>query len=193
MIKWTEELIISEIYKVMKALNIERMPSNSEIRKVTGSYALTNKLVKTGGMYFWANKLGLKTKVGETQVGTKYETIIADNLRDKGYKVESMSTRHPYDLLVNGDVKIDIKVARPYEHEAIGRFHTFNLEKKHPTCDIYIPVALSDNGQIQRIFIIPSKFLKITQLSVGEKSKYDKYINRWDYINDYVDFYKNIS
>jgi len=191
--KWTNEKIEEEIQKVMNALNIKRMPSNSEMRMVTGSYALSNKLIKTGGIYHWADKLGLKIKVGETQIGTKYQDYIANKLNDMGFEIEMMSTKHPYDLLVNGNVKIDVKVARPYEHKEIGRFHTFNLEKKYPTCDIYISVALNDNDEIQRIFVIPSKYLKITQLSVGKRSKYNKYINKWDYIKEYDDFYKNIS
>jgi hypothetical protein len=95
--------------------------------------------------------------------------------------------------LVNGNIKIDVKAARPYENVKVGKFHTFNLEKKHPTCDIYIAIALSNEEQIQRVFVIPSKFLKLTQLSVGKDSEYNRYINRWDFIVEYDRFYKQIK
>lgn len=99
-----------------------------------------------------------------------------------------MSVKHPYDLLVNSNIKIDVKTARLYTSEHGNSYYTFNLEKKNPTCDIYIFYCV----EIEKILIIPSKFLRQTQLCISENSKYNRYTNRWDYLKIYDNFYKEV-
>lgn len=189
--QWNDDKVRQEILRVKEALCIDRMPSRSEIELVTGDSRLTNKISRSGGFRYWARKLGLKIKMSESSLGNAYEKIIADKIKKQGYKVEKMPHKHPYDLLVNDCIKIDVKVAKPYKGTNNSVFHTFNLEKKNPTCDIYIAVALTDEGNIDRIFVIPSKYLPITQLSIGKRSIYNQFIERWDYIKKYDLFYKN--
>lgn len=189
--RWSEEKIKQGIYEVMNVLGIDRMPSNKEVESVTGNSALSNKISKTGGFYKWAGKLKLDIKNTETSFGYEYEKKVKSKLEKLGFKVEKMTVKHPYDLLVNDYIKIDVKVAKPYNN---GRdtFHTFNLEKRNPTCDLYVAITLTENNHIERVFVIPSKYLKITQLSVGKVSVYDKFVDRWDYINKYDKFYKTV-
>lgn len=190
-IRWNEEKIGQGILEVMEVLGVDRMPSSSEVVSVKGNYALSNKIAKTGGYYHWAKKLSLDIKKTETSFGFLYEQKVKDKLEKLGFKVEGMSVKHPYDLLVNDNIKIDVKVAKPCTSE-VGTFHTFNLEKRNPTCDIYVAITLTDSNQIERSFVIPSKYLKITQLSVGKVSMYDKYIDKWDYIKKYDEFYESV-
>lgn len=187
-IRWSEQKIKEEIYKVMNVLDIKRMPSKSEIEKITGDSKLTNAIRRNGGFYNTANRLGLEIKESETKLGTKGEYYIKELLEKKGYKVEKMGVKHPYDLLINSNVKIDVKTAKIYRDPRGTEFYTFNLEKKNPTCDIYILLKLEE----KKIYIIPSKFVKQTQISMGAKSKYDKYENQWDYIESYDSFYKSV-
>lgn len=189
--RWTKDKTIEEIRSVMRGLEIDRMPSNSEVIEWTGSHALSSRINSTGGFYYWADKLGITTKDSETGLAKRYEVKIKEMIERRGYDVKDMTTKHPYDLIVNGMVKIDVKVSNLYKNEVAGKYHTFNLEKKFPTCDIYVAITLIDK-EIDRIFIIPSKFLNITQLSVGKKSIYNKYIDRWDYIEKYVELYEEI-
>lgn len=190
--KWTSEMVKEEIFKVMTALGIERMPSRSEIESITGNASLTCKISKSGGFYYWADKLGLDRKESGTLLGNKYEYIIKDELTTKGYSVEKMSIKHPYDLLINENIKVDVKVAKPYITPDNSRYHTFNLYDGVPTCDIYIATSLDENDEIEKVFVIPSKYANKTQLSIGNISKYDKYINRWDYIEKYNQFYQEL-
>ncbi|GAA0115256.1 hypothetical protein [Clostridium senegalense] len=191
--QWSEDEVKEEIFKVMEFLNIETMPSNSELIKVTKNYSLSNKIARSGGFKFWAKKLGLELKESDSKFGWKGEKIIFDLLTKKQYKVERMSVRYPFDLLVNENIKIDVKTANRHSpSNAKYYFHTFNLEKKNPTCDIYVCLAFN-NENLEKLLIIPSKFLRKTQLSIGKESQYDKYINRWDYIEEYDKFYKSIS
>lgn len=189
--KWTDEMVESQIQSVMKALNLTRMPSRSEIELVTKSSKLTNKISKTGGFYKWADILGLEIKDSDTLTGIRFENEISEFLNSKGYDVELTSVKHPYDILVNESVKIDTKYANLYESN-IGNFYIFNLEKKSPTCDIYVCCCV-DKSLNKKMYIIPSKFLNIKTLSIGEfKSKYNRFIDRWDYIAEYDKFYSSI-
>ena len=170
--KWSDELIKEEILKVMKALNINRMPSSDEIKLVTNNSKLTNAIRRHGGYLQWSARLRLHQSECETRTGLNSEIKIKEIHESKGYKVEKMTTRHPYDLLVNENIKIDVKAANKYESPTGWSSYSFNLEKANPTCDIYIICCLQDN----KTLIIPSKFLKQTQLCITNKvSKYDIY------------------
>ena len=187
--RWDENKIKSEILKVMTLLNIDRIPSSVEIRKVTNSTSLCNAINKRGGFNHWANIMTLGQSECETRVGLSGELKVKDKLEELGYKVEKMSIKHPYDLLVNGNIKIDVKTARKYNSGKEWSSYSFNLEKYNPTCDIYVFICVED----EKYLIIPSKFLKQTQLCITDKkSKYDIYKDRWDYIDKFDSFYKSV-
>jgi hypothetical protein len=189
--RWTEDKIKSEILKVVKVLNLERMPSNTEIQMVMGDSRLSNAIRRQGGFYSLGESLGLPIKPSETQTGKGYEEYAVGLLVNRGYKVERMSVRHPYDLLVNDNIKIDTKAGNPYFLKG-SRVHTIGINKKNATCDLYMIFALDENSNVEKLFIIPGSRLKLTSLNFGEDSKYDKYLDRWDLIEKYDRFYKSI-
>ena len=52
---------------------------------------------------------------------------------------------------------------------------------------------MDDNLNIVKTYVIPSKFLHKTQLSIGvNKSKYDYFLDRWDYVEKFNSFYEEI-
>ena len=193
-IKWNDDLIAKEILNIKDKLEIDCMPSYGQINKIRKSTDLSNKIAKTGGINKWAKKLNLKIIKSETRIGKRGEKIIEEILKTKGYDVKNVSEKKfPYDLIVNNDIKIDVKLSHLYKG-CNGNFYSCNLEKKIPTCDLYIIICENDDMSINKILIIPSKFLHITQLSIGEiESKYNKYIDRWDYIETYNKFYNSIN
>lgn len=190
-IKWTNEKIKEEILRVKDTLMLDRMPTRTEIIKVTNSSALPCKITKTKGYYGWAKELKLKIKDSETTFGKKQELFIKNKLEGMGYKVGQMTQNYPYDLLVNDNIRIDVKASRLFKGEA-GNYYTFNLYKKYATCDIYICLCYSDNEQLDKVLIIPAHKLKITQLSVGKTSIYDVYKDRYDLIDKYDLFYQEV-
>jgi hypothetical protein len=187
---WDEQRVKSEIKVMMNALNIERMPTAPELQEY-GRNDLHCIISKTKKYKGWADELGIPLKSCDTRKGNEYEDIVKGILLQKGYEVESMSTRHPYDLLVNGNIKVDVKVGGLYKLKNSDCW-TFALAKNYPTCDIYICVAETD-GEIERILVIPSMFAKIKTISIGKVSKYDKYIDRYDYIDQYQQFYNSME
>jgi hypothetical protein len=189
--KWNDEKVGFEVKKVIDALCLNRMPSRSEMKLVSGNTALANIIMKNGGFYHWAEKLGLQIKKSDTNFGMDYEKKCCEDLRNRNFEAELTTVKFPYDLLVNKCVKIDVKVSKGYEHGYF--FFTYNLESKKPRCDIYVFYGVNENRG-NKTFIIPAnKLYGISQLSIGLGSKYDKYIERWDLINKFCSFYQNVS
>lgn len=191
--KWNEKEIIKSIKEIVDVLMINRMPSKSEIESVTKNSALTNVISKRGGFSYWAEKCGYEIKDSQTKTGKQNE-IITELLISEICQLDSiqMTVKHPFDLLTGEFVKIDVKSGKKYNYSGSG-YYSFNLEKNPATCDIYICHCLDSDEKILKTYVIPSVFLKKTQLSIGEKSIYDKFLNAWHYINQYNDFYKSLK
>lgn len=192
---WTETEIIDRIKEVVNMLELNRFPSNKEINNYYHNTSLTNKISKTGGFYYWANKLGLEIKESESKLGKRFELECLHYLQKMQYFVEKMPTKHPYDLLVNKNIKVDVKVSYLYKNKGNSPFYTFNLEKNCPTCDIYVCYCLNKEKSVEKVYVIPSCFLVgKTQLSVGvENSIYDEFIDKWSYFDKYNLFYKDLK
>lgn len=190
--RWTPELIEQRILEVKSDLNIDHMPTRSEIFSLRYNDPLHNGIVRHGGYDYWAKKLGLKIKDSESKTGWDYEEKAIKLLESRGYNVKRMSRKHPYDLLINGFIKIDVKVGKPWILRG-SRVHTFGINKKNPVCDLYMIFALDESGEIERLFIIPSIELKLISMCIGKNSKYNKFIDRWDLIEKYNNFYKSVK
>lgn len=189
--RYTDEEAKSSILEAMTKLNINRMPSRSELMSVN-LQSLHNHISRGKGYRKIAEEMSLEIKYSETKLGQDYEVVATSILKDKGFKVEEMSTKHPFDLLVNDTVKIDVKVARAHSSRKESSLHTFGINKKHGTCDIYMAIALDIEDNIEKCLVIPSHHLKVVTLSIGKNSKYDIYNNQFKYIKKYSDFYKSI-
>jgi hypothetical protein len=191
MIKWTDEKVVEAIHHSMEVLKIKRMPTASELTSI-GRNDLHCRVSKTKKYKGWAEELGLELKSSETTRGNEYEEIIAAEIKKLGFEVKDMTTKHPYDLLVNDSVKVDVKVGGAHKHFGT-RAHTFRPSKKYATCDLYICVAVDEEDEIEKVFIIPSKFAQLTTLNVCGESKYNRFIDRWDYIERFVKFYEEVK
>lgn len=191
--KWTDEMIEQEIRGVMKKGNLTSMPTHSQMDTITGNKGLSVATSKRGGTKYWADRLGLDNKPCESSFGHEYECECMNKLISLEYDCELTKARYPYDLIANGNIKIDAKSSNLY-YGKNGCFYTFNLEKSMPTCDVYVCYCVKE-GEIQRVYIIPSCVLSgKTQLSIGEvQSKYDRYIDAWEIIKQYDKFYKQFT
>ena len=185
---WTENLIKERILEVVDFHGYNRMPTVKEIENYYGNTALINKISTTGGCETWAKKLNLSRKPCKSMLALQYEKYTKEVLEKKGFNCELTSTKFPYDILVNNGVKIDVKVSNLV---SIGdsKAYTFNLEKKQPTCDLYVAYCLDENKEITKTYIIPSRVLTgQCQLSLGkDNSVYDIYLDRWELIKRFND------
>ena len=191
-VKWTDEKVVSEIKEVMLALNLDRMPSRSEIRSVTNDDKLTNKLTKSGGFYYWAEKLGLEVKSSCTYESLQYEKKLVKTMLDNGFEAEITPVQFPYDALVGSGTKIDVKVSNGYRSEKAGFFFTFNLEYKMPKCDFYVFYCVHE--LCTKTLIVPAHVMTgKKQFSIGIKSKYDVYKDQWLLIFDHVRYMEELK
>lgn len=192
---WNDKLIKQDIMQVVNTLKLNRMPTRKEISAFFKNDKLTNAISKRKGYYAYAKELSLSIKESETTFGKSYEAIACEYLINKDYECKRMPQNYPYDLLINDCVKIDVKVSKLYKG-AYGDFYSFNLEKAHAVCDIYILYLLKDSiNEIKDILIIPSHIVSNnTQISVGkEKSKYYEYSQSWNCIDKYIEFYSTLQ
>jgi hypothetical protein len=190
--RYSEEQIIAEIEKVRNTLHLDHMPSRSEINLVTKATWLTNIVMKTGGFRFWAEKLNLKIKDSETEFGYKYEKMAQEHIIGMGHEAKLTPVKFPYDILVDGVTKIDVKAGNRYYCPTGTSWYTFNLEAIYPKCDFLIVYCI-DKSVIQSIFIIPAHvMLGHKQLSMGENTIYQEYADRWDLIERHCEAMKNI-
>ena len=187
--EWNEKKILDSIKEMVAETGQKTMPTHKEIFDFFGNYKLTNAMAKRKGTKYYADVLGLQIKDCESKMGEETEFYCAMQIREfLGLESESTHRRHPYDLLVENAVKIDVKSARIFISKNETKYFTFNLEKPQQTCDIFVFYCM-ENGVPIRTLVIPSYVLSgKTQLAIGSKSKYDKYENRWDLIQKYYDF-----
>lgn len=187
--KWNEETIAAKVADIANKFAPARMPSNSEVIALTGGYALANAIQKNGGYEHWANKLGLEQKYSETKVGIEYERKVAEMLRKSGHNVQETTVKHPYDLLVDGCVKVDVKVANTSLIRD-SKVHAYRIAKKQQTCDFYICCEVDTGG----VYVVPSNMATgQTQIEMGLNSqKYSHYKDAFYLIDDAVNFYKSL-
>ena len=193
-IHWSNELIKEKLDFFILKFNLKVFPSMKELRFLCGNSALSCAISKRGGFKYWADKMNLPLKKSETSFGEEYEEECFKQLWRLGYVAEHMSTRFPYDLTANKHIKIDVKVGKLYTNQNAGSYYSFNLEKKSPTCDIFVCYCVNENFSIDKVYVIPSKVMYgKKQLSVGQKnSVYDIYQDNWDILKAYDEFYKQI-
>ena len=190
--KWTDELIESELRKVVDNLYLKRMPTANELKNI-GRNDLHCKISRTKKYSGWAEVLGLPLKRSDTVVGHENEFKILKLLNKIGHTVERMTTKHPYDLLINGRVKVDVKFSKSYLLKGQYKTNTFNLSKRYPTCDIYILVSEDHETGEEKIYVIPSHLVQMTMINMGVNTKYKVYENKFDYIKKYSEFFASID
>lgn len=191
--QWNEEKIVSGIMEVVNGLKIDRMPSRAETQHYFGNSKLTCAISRGIGWYGYSEKLSLPMKNSETGIGKEYEHNAKTLLESFGYEVKQMVQNHPFDLLVEGKIKIQVKVSHLYHGEQ-GNFYSFNFEKKYSACDIVILYTVSDSSE-ESIYVIPSiNIMDKTQISIGEKTSiYHKFKNAWNYVSEYINFYSKLE
>lgn len=97
---WTEEEVEVEIRKVMKKLDIESMPSETELRKF-GEVGLRAAVYKINGIVFWRKKINEKDKAKRnwSEDLTQDQKNDCVELRKKGVKYKDIAEK--YNMSIN--------------------------------------------------------------------------------------------
>lgn len=192
--KWDDELIEEKIMECVKALDLDHFPTHAEMEGYYGNKSLSSTISKGKGTLFWAQHLGLGLSYSETTFGNEFERIaINDIYENTEYCSVKTSQNFAYDLLVDNSIKVDVKVSKIFTSKTGTKTYSFNLEKKEPTCDVFILYCLNDDSTVRHILIIPScALMGQTQVGVGmENSKWLKYKDKWELLHEYSDFFRS--
>lgn len=192
--RWTEDEVKEKIMEIVNELNLDYFPTKTQMNEFYGDKSLSSKVSKLGSQYY-AGLLGLKLSYCESEFGNVFEELAIDEIRENtGFLSLHTNSRYPYDLLTNGNIKVDVKASKRLKgKDSDFHIYSFNLEKREPTCDIFIFYCINENMEIDKRIIIPSCLLSgKTQLGVGGLSKWDAYIDKWEYFDAYNEFYNSI-
>lgn len=189
---WNKNLIEEEIKNFIKnepeAHN--NFPSHHLLCKKNRA-DLDNAISRSGGFIYWRKKMGYTLNKCESKIGWDGERFIEELLKNKGYKVYKQSVTCYYDYVVNDCVRIDCKYSHVY-HSEQGDFFSCHLDADKD-CDIFIVLCEYDNGE-HKVLVIPHVVVfNQKQISIGlNNSKWDFYKNKFEYIDKYEHFYKNL-
>lgn len=194
--EWNEENTKEAIMEVVNTLKLNHFPTKSEIISFYGDNALANRISRSGGSKYYADLLKMEIVNSESKFGDFFEELAIDEiLENTGFSSLHTNVKYPYDLLTNGNIKVDVKASKRVRHkESNFPYHTFNLEKREPTCDIFMFYCLDNNMEVEKRVIIPSCLLSgKTQVGMGGLSKWDAYIDKWEYFDMYDKFYDSVK
>jgi hypothetical protein len=148
---------------------------------------------RSGGLLAWSKKLGISRLANsDSDKGWAGERIVATRLMQRGYRVDKpQAVKHPYDLLVDGILRVDVKTANlatyrtPGGGRCTGWFYRIG---KVPTTDL---VALLQKD-IGNIYFIPWDACPHGNITITENGKYSEYRNRFGIVRSYVDALKQL-
>ncbi len=164
--RWTEERIEAELTPVCESLG--RMPSANELRRF-GLNALACAVSRNGGYRSWSDRLGYDRKGAETHWAQEWERHEATFYRSLGAHVERMTTRHAFDLMVNG-WRVDVKVSHYHDYRGRNasqqRGYTFAGLKQGVCCDFFHLVCCSEGDEPVARLVVPSSEAECSSMHV---------------------------
>jgi len=160
-----------------------RMPSRSEMDSATGSSALSNRVSKNGGFSHWAKRLGLPLKQSDSKTGWDGEVLVCKILQTQGFATErSGPVKWPFDILVEGVVRVDVKSANYAEYGPCkGWFYRIG---KTPQADVILLFQIDTSD----CYILPWTIVPRTNITIArDGGKYRMFLNRFDLLRKLVD------
>jgi hypothetical protein len=185
-IRWSESLVEQGIMGL--AAFLRRMPTSTEMPG-----QLSEAIIRYGGFDHWAARLGLTLKQTETNVARSAEAHVADMLRARGHDVIRQRLKSPFDLLVDGALRVDVKASSVTTYprktgKHAGANYTFTGCKRGQDCDVFVLVCLRDGDPFAH-FVVPAAEVRGVTLSIGHRnlmgggrSKWKPYRDRFDLI-----------
>lgn len=163
-------------------------------------------------VFYFRKRFGIKR---ETSTGRKGELIAIKMLEDRGYEVKDMNLADktaPYDLLVNGEIRVEVKTASLLGKDKSYRFLLTNppssrciesetrtilksgrsLKHYDKTCDIMMFIGITE----ELVWIMPSKVMKsrIGTVSLNtRRSRYARYLNNFEEIEKALELSANLK
>ena len=151
---WTDEDVKRRTLEMSKRFG-NRMPSCPELDAI-GEGALGSQIGRRGAWKV-AAECGLEVKESDSKFGIGVHQAEATRLRGLGFHVVEHTTKHPFDLTVDG-VRVDTKASHyaEYPHKnggTMSRGYFFALNKVPATCDLYLLVCEGGHRDGERYYV----------------------------------------
>lgn len=173
-------MVASELTAMINGSGL--MPSANELTAL-GRCDLANQITRRGGYASWATRLGAVRKHSDSDTGWSGEIELAKKLQEAKFCVERMiAMKSPYDLRVEGMVRIDVKSAKYAEYGVCrGWFYRIG---KDAQADILALYQL-DTGIC---YFLPWYLCPITNVTISrDGGKYVKFRDRYDLVRHMVE------
>lgn len=175
MATWTDEKCEAELRRLCETMG--HFPSANELR-AAGHNALCCRITKTGGIIKWAERLGMHRAHSDSDLGWEGEIAFMRMLQARGFTCErSKAVKAPFDLLVEGVLRVDVKTARfaSYGHSS-GWFYRIG---KLAQSDLVVLLKL-DAGDF---YALPWHVCTTSNMTITLTGKtYVRYLNNWGLI-----------
>lgn len=172
---WDEEKIILEIQSLREIPGF--FFSSSYLRKINRNDILC-AITRNGGFYKFSKLLKLPLAKSDTSFGWEGEREITDILLKKGYDVQKQNTKHPFDLLIDKLLRIDVKTARKATYgESTGWFYRIG---KSISADLIITYQFDTKD----FYLLPWFVCPTTNITISSDGGiYKKYKNNFEILN----------
>ena len=158
--------------------------TNEEVAKALGISEQYASALRSG--------LRVPAKSGYKKLGTDKEEWVAALLEDKGFSCELKQLGHPFDILIDGKCRVDVKFSKTPKsspsHECVSPTWRFAVRGDRENCDFYVCVTANDD-----VFVIPSGKVSPNMESLvfvyptkrPDLAKWQKYYERYDLIENF--------
>jgi hypothetical protein len=174
--KWTDANI--EVALRELSAKFGYMPSVSEMRGV-GRNDLICAVTKRGGILEWSRRLGLVRQGSDSDFGWDGEVAVCDLFRSRRMlAVRTKEKKAPFDLLVNGILRVDVKTANFTAYGACrGWFYRIG---KMPQADLVV-LYQHDTADFYGLpwFLCPTSNITISRTG----GIYAAFLNNWPLID----------
>lgn len=180
---WTDDLLERQLVGIIAGSGV--MPTAKSLRDY-GRNDIACQLSRRGGFLAWADRLGVKRSLSDSDTGWKGEKELFDLLISKGFSVvRPNGVKSPFDLLVNDVLRIDVKSAEYVEYGASkGWFYRIG---KIPQADV-IALYKLDTGDC---YFLPWQICPKTNVTISRGGgRYKSFLNRYDLLSTLIEMKK---
>lgn len=159
------------------AANLGSFPSSSELRELRRN-DLACAVSKSGGFLQWSDRIGVPRKFSDSDFGWAGEVAFCDLCAAENLNAErSSGLRWPWDLIIGGALRCDVKSANYAEYGACRGW--FYRVAKSPQADLIV-LYQADTGDF---FAIPWWVCPTTNVTISrDGGKYAAFKNDWSLV-----------
>lgn len=194
---WNDNTIEVAIKTVIQTLNLERLPTQRELRSFYNNENLISAMTKSGGHKRWSKQLDLpickNSYASNVEISNAcIEKVIKKIKNETKLIAVYMGNNSPYSLLINNSVKISVMTSKAYQ-DTRKPCHVFLFTRKYQKADIYIFCLLNEFSQIEKTLIVPCVEIRHAKLKITDKHMLNKYEDQYSLIQKFDTFYKGLK